>query len=832
MSSSRNVRTYSRRSSLKNPTKRASESDEEVDERPAKRQAVGGPTTPKHSDIATKPGESSRIRLSYDEEDGVKTDVDDEDGDDGMRESTPVPMKNGGRGKLSGQNSVTSSPSKVPQNLSNLFDTVFSSSPNPSVSSSPSRSPGKTSRMLGRSKTDSSIESSPSKASSFGTRSQSFATSTKSARSQPQSQELLAATSTNDHDDTPRRANASGRTYAGQSRSFLVAVPVSSLPNHLGEQVAEFAANDEEFRDSYSDLRKRWGIDNSENDAYNEADPSGSQTPNEDNLNNVLFSITDLRSKGESRRFMDEAGYLFDGFDPSGNLSVWRSAATDLVINLVKPDFFKNAKAADFLGKIWALLRSVGAGDGDKVLDAVLSCFIALLKADSRDVSSLSAKPDFVPACIKLLEACQDDGDQIGSLDIFSNFDLSQMGIKRPEKLMLQRLRTSISQSTFILPHGCEPSIRCLISSTCATVPNKFYRRIGAIVGSLSREISCLSRRTSAFISGLPLLPEHGWNHEGLCLEHASNCLHILDSYLVDLQYGNISDDFDWNPESPDLALSERLVTLITFVNALEMSNSNPPVSHTVAVRCAELAFRILINLTNGNKAWCKLVSRNPSLVPQLVRSIMGFLQASSDAKHGKIHQKDDQAAPFDRLCLALGVLTNVIHEEKTLTRQLRKTKYKPTCKKSACLNGCNCAEANNGLSCLCTVFSSLSDIEDGYTVSEIQYVKGHMALLLGLLCNSASDCLDILSYLRGSTNQSKLAHLVETIEDFSTAYKSFSQHVAGDSIERGSADSGQEATPESKPEIVTNSPIAAQVSQMTANVLEALHSFERELFE
>ncbi len=48
---------------------------------------------------------------------------------------------------------------------------------------------------------------------------------------------------------------------------------------------------------------------------------------------------------------MDEAGYLFDGFDPSGSLSVWRSAATDLVINLVKPDFFKNAKAADFLGR-------------------------------------------------------------------------------------------------------------------------------------------------------------------------------------------------------------------------------------------------------------------------------------------------------------------------------------------------------------------------------------------------------------------------------------------------------------------------------------------------
>ena len=83
-----------------------------------------------------------------------------------------------------------------------------------------------------------------------------------------------------------------------------------------------------------------------------------------------------------------------------------------------------------------------------KVLDAVLACFIALLKVDSRDVLSLSSKPDFVPACIKLLDACQ-DGDQLGSLDILSNFDLSQMGIKRPEKLMVINDRVHDKMSKF-----------------------------------------------------------------------------------------------------------------------------------------------------------------------------------------------------------------------------------------------------------------------------------------------------------------------------------------------------------------------------------------------
>ncbi len=53
--------------------------------------------------------------------------------------------------------------------------------------------------------------------------------------------------------------------------------------------------------------------------------------------------------------------------------------------------------------------------------------FIALLKNDSRDIISLSAKQDFAPTIRKLLDGCQ-DGDQLGSLEILSNFELSQIG--------------------------------------------------------------------------------------------------------------------------------------------------------------------------------------------------------------------------------------------------------------------------------------------------------------------------------------------------------------------------------------------------------------------
>ena len=43
-------------------------------------------------------------------------------------------------------------------------------------------------------------------------------------------------------------------------------------------------------------------------------------------INNELMSITELRSKGESRRFLDEVGYLFEGLEEHGmTASVRRS---------------------------------------------------------------------------------------------------------------------------------------------------------------------------------------------------------------------------------------------------------------------------------------------------------------------------------------------------------------------------------------------------------------------------------------------------------------------------------------------------------------------------
>lgn len=127
------------------------------------------------------------------------------------------------------------------------------------------------------------------------------------------------------------------RTYAGRSRSFLVELPTESNPNS-GVDADDLAFD---TRESYKDLRLRWGVDNSEDDprhaisSYPSPEPEGGRKGKgkakdrpkamlPPNMMNDLKSVTELRSRGESRRFMDEVGYLFEGMDQTVGVRVRR----------------------------------------------------------------------------------------------------------------------------------------------------------------------------------------------------------------------------------------------------------------------------------------------------------------------------------------------------------------------------------------------------------------------------------------------------------------------------------------------------------------------------
>jgi hypothetical protein len=127
------------------------------------------------------------------------------------------------------------------------------------------------------------------------------------------------------------------RTYAGRSRSFLVELPTDSNPDS-GVDADDLGF---EVRESYKDLRLRWGVDKTEDDLNPAASLRPSPEPEHGrkgkgkakdrakpvlppNMMNDLKSVTELRSKGETRRFMDEVGYLFEGMGRDVSVRVRR----------------------------------------------------------------------------------------------------------------------------------------------------------------------------------------------------------------------------------------------------------------------------------------------------------------------------------------------------------------------------------------------------------------------------------------------------------------------------------------------------------------------------
>lgn len=228
-------------------------------------------------------------------------------------------------------------------------------------------------RMLGRSKTDSSIGSSTtstpdnSPARPVTNRPLERTPSLPNALSRSPSKSQSLSSIPEAEPALPRRKSTTTRTYAGTSRTYLVSHPVASTSlSALEEQPG--GDEDDDFlggiRESYASLRSRWGVDNSDDDPYPPppASPSKSvasarsvsrqnsavNTPNgspvkagrgskgkgkfveeplplPNGMMNPLKSITELRTKGESRRFLDDVGYLFEGMQRDVGIGLRRT---------------------------------------------------------------------------------------------------------------------------------------------------------------------------------------------------------------------------------------------------------------------------------------------------------------------------------------------------------------------------------------------------------------------------------------------------------------------------------------------------------------------------
>ncbi|KAF8582585.1 hypothetical protein K439DRAFT_1413240 [Ramaria rubella] len=640
-----------------------------------------------------------------------------------------------------------------PKDLSGIFEALSQLSPQPLAS--PKKSVTK--RMLVRSQTEPSSPSSSRAHSSPGptitpTRSLPNVASTSI---QPVQGERPPPS------PTPVITNPGIRTYS-QSRSFLVALPATMASHHIPAatnssfDIGDSAAlPDDELRESYTDLRTRWGVDHSEDDPHH--------VPG---VTNDLMSITELRSKGESRRFLDEVGYLFEGLlEPDMAVNVRRSSAAEIVQKMCDAEFMRKAKAADFVGHAWDAMRHAGAGDGDKVLNPYLVFFTALVAREKRDVDDLSRKKDFFGVMIRLLQT-RKEGDGLGPLD---DAHARKSSFAKTERVALSSLRNVIVNKSELLKPYSHLSTRLLASYTLSRITPSSYpdQLFSVVLASLIEELILVRPRLDAYISGLALLPSAAPDIPDL--EHIDQCLRILDTFLLG-QWAPSLGKSQLNAEQK--ILCDGLVALSAALASLGSENEQH-----VACQCLESAFRVLINLSHLNAEWCRLLVTAPLFLPVLVQEIISqFIPTdvvkleTDEVETGAV---DSKTNAMDRQCLALALLSNVVFAVEEAKDLLRETILDPACAGGRrCISSCRCTGRTNAIECLVSFFSSTSLKIESPNASELDFFRCHLAALVCLVtvANPTNRGI-VLRSLPGSNLTDKTRSLGSSIRLFIEFY-------------------------------------------------------------
>ncbi|KAK2462751.1 hypothetical protein APHAL10511_005269 [Amanita phalloides] len=699
-----------------------------------------------------------------------------------------------------GQGSSTPSPpshvgpASIARDLSDVFDSV-------TPSQSPVGTPRKVARrMLARSKTESLLETSPSRGPVLE-RTPSLPTlpSTPSRDKGKRKDAIHQDATLNPLPPLPLPASNVTRTYGGKSRSFLVTIPASSLgPNALPPNMNVSIGDDEDdylTRESYSSLRARWGVDNSEDDPYPVDSPnkrrsgsagetqSGSPSrvgkgskkgsvpsiPLPPGMMNPLKSITELRSKGENRRFLDEIGYMFEGMSKICTLSLRKTSALDIVTKLCDVEFARKAKAADILGRIWDVFIDAGAGQNeDKILDLLLAFLASLIARDGPSLTELAQRPSgskaesskdytsFVDTLFSIL-ACSTSSATLDLLRLVEvgDVELKRVGLTKKDRAQLALIHDVIASKSHLFPKGTPITTPLLVTYTLQHLPPFLIpsRHLSILLASYRMSLSPLvlpsqrviARRSSPSRS-MPVkcsssVASHvNWQDliAVIGFECVNTHLSLLDSYLLGQWQTSSEEESNVEERRQEDELERAredwlLEALVAVGICAEMRLRSRGRGISKSSECMELVLRILVSRTHADDNWSRTLLQNPFAVTWMVRLVAwtgntyhvlnneegGEIKGShvdtvtseeevDDGEVTRSHRGEEEMRRQDRLCLALGLLANVAQSVADAKDTVRETRVDPKCslKKSACVRTCCCARPIGGLDVLMRLYT------------------------------------------------------------------------------------------------------------------------------
>ncbi len=383
------------------------------------------------------------------------------------------------------------------------------------------------------------------------------------------------------------------------------------------------------------------------------------------------------------------------------------------------------------------------------------------------------------------------------------------------------------SLASCVLNSFWQVSNRLLISHALAAVSPSAHTfvHLPALLHTFTAEISLLPSRVVAYTSGLSLFPPQGPSAyvETPSLRHLDDCLRLLDTCLLGLWSTSGEDEDPRVQKLTELregGFASGLIALCVSCNTILHDNSLEEHRQTgeifltfiphlfcsipqyLATKCVESALRVLINLTHEDLPWCRAVLDDDLSMPSIMHLIVSaqrerrLLEKRVDADEGDPDYAETAARSLDRLCLALGLLTNLVQATPDARHLIGDTcafsqgiTSRPVSNKAIfivldfdcprqrrCIRGCTCSSRASALSCLARVYTHYLK-----SPSELDaVVRGHMAVLFGLLMDKApSNQHTLLAALPGTEDWAKLGTLLQHAQDFTLFYVALTRKMA-----------------------------------------------------
>ncbi|KAF9525938.1 hypothetical protein CPB83DRAFT_885229 [Crepidotus variabilis] len=758
---------------------------------------------------------------------------------------------------------------KPVRDLSGVFDNL-------SAAPTPVGTPSKLAkRMLGRSRTESFVESQMSPCETQIDRTSSLPNLPPSPSHFGDAPRLTSKCSGSVVPSNPSKPTT--RTYAGKYRSFLMAIPADTSSGSATQVLGE---EELEQRESYNILRTRWGVDNSEDDPHpfevlsqtksissaSEVSPlrkgkskalaSGRPpAPVQIGSMNYLKSISELRNKGEGRRFLDEVGYLFEGLDAKAGIGLRRASMLEIITKLCDANFTRKAIATDFFPRTWDLLLNAGIQTSeDKILDLLAVCFLVFLARDPLSLSELAerslhpsspssvtpeAKTSVLDVLTNILFSIKPDSDLlvIGGDPSKLDLGLKQAGLTKKDRTLLVSTHKVMATKSDLFAESTPLSTSLVIAYTLHALPSSLLlaSHLRSIISSLRL---CLSSNPSTTLSAT--LSSQG---PGIATSLPHECLYyhikLVDTFLSRQRSHSLhsegSQDFEtvFDTEivqARDSWMAEDLVSLGVCLEQHHQDSKNNDDTFQPD-NCLISVLRMLVSLTHADEQWSRNVLGCKFSLPFLLRCIhrAGHRVHSSPSlalqstdmllKSEESHDVETPESPpgpesntLDILCLALGLLTNLVQVVEELKDSIRMTRLNPSCsiEKAKCLSICSCFPLISGIDILASLYAGLysqstSNQADTHADPEVEaessFLRGHLAVLFGLLMidnpDNQSTILSVLPTISpnglvippnkrkpaatAQDNRIKLSRLVDQARDFVVFYTVINRKFGGE---------------------------------------------------